>query len=468
MLDRNTLFDFLKLGNEALIQVNKNKKGKEKRKHRTNFVSQNQNSLLDSVTNFVFQSFGSNMSRKRKEKEKEKEKKKEKEKEKNWKKEKEKEKEKNWEKEKVEEEIRMALKRKRILKKRPIYTRSLLKPFKSFQESVRKFSKTPIRMVVSTINYSQTISKLDNKVLDREFFCSLTLSSKLSKLIYETDQTKFEKSNLVQSYRLNKDKNALIKWGIFQTWPKTDHLYLTFKGTSTLRDAFVDGLCVPKEYDPTSNNNMSNQKPQCHSKLNFSMHCGVYEAMEPCFDTILETLKVKINTLNPKKIILTGHSLGGGYALCFLMLLHSRAEKLFWEIKSKLYLITFGSPKVIYSYNQNYNLFKTTMKRLGIWTRCFEVINNTDIVPRILGSTKVTEEISSLVNIKQELIDWLQFFRPFGKQLLIVEENSHIRFKLIKKKYYQTIMSPLHCNLVSLLTNHKIDQYISNIESYDL
>ena len=159
---------------------------------------------------------------------------------------------------------------------------------------------------------------------------------------------------------------TVSQWAIFVNGKNA---YLTFRGTTTADDGFVDISTVPAR---------AYVKNGPGEPRRVYIHGGCKNAVDNEMDTILEQL----NSLRKKNadivwLSVTGHSLGGGLAQAFIVAyaaLDTNPIPLYPKI------FTFASPMVLWTNDVDYHPIDT-IKNCIIYNFC----NYADIVPRLFG-----------------------------------------------------------------------------------
>ena len=114
------------------------------------------------------------------------------------------------------------------------------------------------------------------------------------------------------------------------------------------------------------------KKPYKDMGTTFYVHAGFLKRWKAARDVIMDQLE----SLNPKSIIITGHSYGGAIALlcmedCWFRFIHSR-ENQDNSLEGKIHCYTFGAPRILGIFN-----YKKIKDR---WNGSVEFFNASDVV----------------------------------------------------------------------------------------
>lgn len=146
-----------------------------------------------------------------------------------------------------------------------------------------------------------------------------------------------------------------VDWATFIDIDKT--LYVLFQGSTTKSDWVHNFEVWPMPCKPYKN-----------MKHTWYCHAGIAKMYKSVRDEIRDAVELIQEDLPCTKIIVAGHSQGGGIAqLC--------AEDLAY-IGNKVECVTFGSPKVFYGSGA-----KDHIGSLGLRAMCYQ--NGSDIVPTV-------------------------------------------------------------------------------------
>ena len=140
----------------------------------------------------------------------------------------------------------------------------------------------------------------------------------------------------------------------------TDHiLYVAFRGTSGIKDVSTDINILGKKF------------------LGTKAHRGFVEAFEDVQYILEDVIKTLLTSkFSIKKIIVSGHSLGGALAQLGYLYMHMNYKTKLDELGVSHALVTFGSPKVFHA-----RAIDTTM--IHIFGKTLRVTHADDVVPTL-------------------------------------------------------------------------------------
>lgn len=152
-------------------------------------------------------------------------------------------------------------------------------------------------------------------------------------------------------------------------------IYLAFKGTSSASNLIKDVSCTPSD--------ARNFGPKT-----FLVHAGIWSAVEECLESI-KTSQWFGPTKYPK-IVITGHSLGGGMGITFAGWLYNEMKTRKWLNTYSVQVYTFGAPQVLATDKARKTADETPQltpyqKELVDWlnTRVTNCVFGYDIVPTL-------------------------------------------------------------------------------------
>eukprot|EP01102_Stenamoeba_stenopodia_P017989 TRINITY_DN6537_c0_g1_i2.p1 TRINITY_DN6537_c0_g1~~TRINITY_DN6537_c0_g1_i2.p1 ORF type:complete len:464 (-),score=97.68 TRINITY_DN6537_c0_g1_i2:147-1538(-) len=188
-------------------------------------------------------------------------------------------------------------------------------------------------------------------------------------------------------------------------------LYVIFRGSSSLRDWFVNFSAVPVNF-----------------KGNVNVHVGMHVSLNAYYAQIRDLL-ISFLTKNPDfQLVVTGHSLGGGYAT--LLYLYLSVDPQMAPYVSKMTLYTFGAPAVLHCNPEvSEDQFLAELRQYINVESMHMFVHSTDIVPRLLG-TNLTEKLCGLVGIKlgeNQHVERMKYFRHAGNYYLLKDDIINSR-----------------------------------------
>jgi predicted lipase len=195
--------------------------------------------------------------------------------------------------------------------------------------------------------------------------------AKLSRAAYNKNGYSINKKYLIESKKT--DTQCYV-------FAENDITYIVFRGTEKkFRDIFTDLWAFKKEL-PFKN------------KKGIRVHRGFLDAYMSVRDEIL----TKVLELNSKRIIITGHSLGGALAtLCGVDL--QKNSIVHWH---NLHLATFGSPKV-----GNRKFKKSFNNRVFSYDR---YVNRLDLVPLMpFSCSAVGKKVKAIHKFKHDINNYI-------------------------------------------------------------
>jgi len=175
--------------------------------------------------------------------------------------------------------------------------------------------------------------------------------------------------------------------------------YLSFKGTDAAQNVIKDVSCTPVDARDFGSDK-------------FLIHAGIWTAV----DEILDPIK-KSNWFGPSKfskIVITGHSLGGGMAIIFAGWLYGEAEKRGWLNSYDVSVYTFGCPQVLATDKARKSVddvptLSSYQQRIVNWlnSRVTNCVFGYDIVPTLplrAGDADLARFVDALINSHKESI----------------------------------------------------------------
>ena len=169
-----------------------------------------------------------------------------------------------------------------------------------------------------------------------------------------------------------------VQFGIANDAKGGNRLFLAFRGTSVsgIEDIMADVSALPTPVYPPVYLKGSNQ-----TRSEIYLHSGAYCEIVRCYEYIWKKLIARISQDNINKIIICGHSLGGGLATTFGLL--SIIGDRFTSNNVTFKIITFAGLTPVLLSKPLSNESKQFIKELNDNTT--NIVNKYDIVPRILA-----------------------------------------------------------------------------------
>ena len=231
---------------------------------------------------------------------------------------------------------------------------------------------------------------------------SVDLSLIGSHFIYKINDTKNNIGKIYSKYiNIHKfehvwDSNESIQWGLFSMKnDKNSNLILAFRGTVNFEDIIHDiylnrewFLCTYLSSNVTQECPLYFKHNVNKSDIEISYVYDGFSHILHYYDTIIESIKQvnnKYKNENKKfeKLIITGHSLGGAYAIVISILMEINN----FHLKLNNQVITFGAPLAVGGYINEINEL-TNLK-----DNIFNFVTPLDPVPRLLGNNGFGQSI---------------------------------------------------------------------------
>lgn len=146
------------------------------------------------------------------------------------------------------------------------------------------------------------------------------------------DQEKYRFSvlNVFNKDKKIREKNQFYGAGFIAVDHIESQIVVSFRGTLDINDAQIDAHLIPKCYQP-----LVDTEKKCNECL---VHSGFYRQYSENYKDLAMLVKEYMDTYNGHEVVVTGHSLGGAYAV----LLGIDLQLMGLEPT----VITFGGPKV--------------------------------------------------------------------------------------------------------------------------
>jgi hypothetical protein len=280
-------------------------------------------------------------------------------------------------------------------------------------------------------------------------------NSKITPLLHDPKMVSLNRAPDQEDSEIRDSSGLHIGWSLVEGHIfNTPACIIVFKGTNTALDLLID-LALYESKDE-----------------HMSFHGGMYKALKLYEDKIIASLRDYCSKGHCKRIFITGHSLGGGYAK--LLSLSPRFNQEILSAFDCVEVVAFGSPMVVLGdCKLDYPHVDTTMifahdndlvTKLPKYTKSLiEQIQThyksiTDLLPiGTLGESYLQGVLSKLLGLKDQVLAHCEKFQPYG-QYHFVTNNSH---KLDPKN-----LSLFHLNYLSNpLSYHKMINYADNMMS---
>eukprot|EP01084_Bolivina_argentea_P056894 104039_1 len=234
---------------------------------------------------------------------------------------------------------------------------------------------------IASTNHSNNVSLYrSNKLFQDE----VAICKKLAKWIYSANIT-LEDIKHKKVFVTNKTNYQMAQWALSTHKKHPTTLFLSFRGTDSQKaiDILADLSALPHPiYPPIEPSDIDTiDNPELF------VHSGIYTYLMRDYKSIWREIRNINKEKSFNKLIITGHSLGGGLSKLFA--LRSLIDNQFVNINCNFQVITFAAPLVI-STRMDPNLLSLDSRNiyfsLHSKTICF--VNRFDIVPRILVHKK--------------------------------------------------------------------------------
>jgi hypothetical protein len=203
-------------------------------------------------------------------------------------------------------------------------------------------------------------------------------------------------------------------------------LYIVFRGSSSLRDWVVNFTAYPTPLSlftststpsPPTPPSLPPTSPLPVSSLadTLGVHMGMQQTLDVYYHTIRDKLESFLNDNPDFELVLTGHSLGGGYATLLYLKLQLEKHRPTLQ-RTRMSLFTFGAPAVLQSQlmeDEFLKVLKGTGGGTGVDLDSMHMfVNGSDIVPRLLG-TNLTSSLCSGLGYSPSVADHAEKMKHF-------------------------------------------------------
>ena len=211
--------------------------------------------------------------------------------------------------------------------------------------------------------YGYEITKLCYSDEKDSSWSSIDLSLIGSHFIYKINDSRsgeiYSKYINIHKFEHVWDSNESIQWGLFSMKNdiNNDNLILAFRGTVNFEDMIHDinlnregFLCTHLKTNKTQECPLYFKHDTNKSDIAISYVYDGFNYILHYYDAIIESIKqlqVNDNKNKFKKLLVTGHSLGGAYAIIMSILMQINNFHL--EFENQLQVVTFGAPLVVIS-----------------------------------------------------------------------------------------------------------------------
>jgi len=185
-------------------------------------------------------------------------------------------------------------------------------------------------------------------------------------------------------------------------------LYVVFRGSTNIYDWLVNFEALPTPF-----------------LGNVNLHKGVYTALEPHYrEKILPALVNALKTWPGYRLMITGHSLGGGYATALNLMFGRDQKTIFAEdpavAGTVVELYTFAAPTIVHTRNKE--LAQQELAQMVNLDLAYNFVQHHDVVPRVLGGdyhANTIELLGRVANIKMSNMEEVKNYLPIGQYFFI-------------------------------------------------
>lgn len=247
--------------------------------------------------------------------------------------------------------------------------------------------------------------------------CKMTYSSPINQTLFSYKDTKLIEQKII---------HGSLERGYCRLFWNDDTIIIAFRGTREREDWKISNLKVlPIKLRDCGEQSESIRVHQgFHNTLNFIDKTTQTRSL----DTIITHIQ-KNNLFNGRKIVITGHSLGGALAILFAVKLRYYNTEYFNAHISEI--VTFGNPAV------GFKAFQNFYQELN--DKTFRIVNSSDIVP-------FTPPF---------------FYRHIGKQIWLRDSNNIFE----NTGWFKRIIYALKMPKNNLTDDHSMDRYILMLQA---
>lgn len=256
-----------------------------------------------------------------------------------------------------------------------------------------------------------------NRIIELAKLCKMTYSSPINHTQFSYRNTKIVEQRII---------HGSIERGYCRLFWNNDTIIIAFRGTRECEDWKISNLKILpiKLSDCGKESERIRVHEGFHNTLNFIDKTTKKRSL----DSIIAHIQQN-KLFNGRKIVITGHSLGGALAILFAVKLRHYNSDYFNEHISEI--VTFGSPAV------GFRGFHKFYKDLN--NKTIRFVNNSDVVP-------FTPPF---------------FYRHIGKQLWLHESGSISE----NTSWFKRLMYALKMPKKNLKEDHSMKRYISMLEA---
>lgn len=322
--------------------------------------------------------------------------------------------------------------------------------------SVPGVSTSEVRVDLRDLFGNQSIEMVDN--CSGEDHRHAAAAAELATWIYTGNKEELPKDCELLFLQMAEGHQKPVQWALLRCGRV---LFIVFKGTDNSRDALIDVSADPRLVSL--------------GEAEIQVHGGMWEALEVgnVKEEVVQKIKEELakkpqeeaKTRAEEAIVISGHSLGGGYAVLMgLQLLHEIKNADLPEVDLKV--TTFGAPQVLLFEGEQHPLMD------DLHGLCHQYIHSWDAVPRLpslwykevrLGGLRIT------VDISEHRSQILEKYGHVGKLHLIAVGCRWASQLLAQSSDWRTILGKPAPGGVSVLADHSMgDAYLKIVKDLDL
>ena len=236
-----------------------------------------------------------------------------------------------------------------------------------------------------------------------------------------------------------------------------DTVFLVLRGTKDVEDVFSDALFVPSD--------------EILGTGGSRLAMGFLGFAQKVLSAFVPYLEKHEEAVAGRKLCITGHSLGGGAAICVLALLvteqgpRTAVDRIFGE--GNVSVLTFGSPlAMIPGTGTDYESFEVNIAK-----KMTHVVHQLDLVPRLLGDHDLPEleELLGKSETGCALNGIRRQYGPCGRYLcLMSQEGGHVTLGLVEEPSALLACLPHQVFLPHAVADHSMVKYRDHLSTFTM